>query len=129
MFVSIEERGIKKGEKKDEENIFFCCTDDMGELGFDPLGLTPSDPKEKYDLQTKELNNGRCAKCHISFSARTSPDDLIRSSPCALLVLCSLLCFHSYCKLAILWLLCMQSEYPLKYILIHALLAHQCYPS
>ena len=33
---------------------------DMGELGFDPLGLCPTDPKEKYDMQTKELNNGRC---------------------------------------------------------------------
>ena len=32
---------------------------DMGELGFDPLGLCPTDPKEKYDMQTKELNNGR----------------------------------------------------------------------
>ena len=34
---------------------------DMGEIGFDPLGLCPTDPKEKYDMQTKELNNGRCA--------------------------------------------------------------------
>ena len=32
----------------------------MGEIGFDPLGLCPTDPKEKYDMQTKELNNGRC---------------------------------------------------------------------
>ena len=32
---------------------------DMGELGFDPLGLCPTDPQEKYDMQTKELNNGR----------------------------------------------------------------------
>ena len=31
----------------------------MGEIGFDPLGLCPTDPKEKYDMQTKELNNGR----------------------------------------------------------------------
>lgn len=39
---------------------------DMGELGFDPLGLCPSDPKEKYDLQTKELNNGRLAMIAIA---------------------------------------------------------------
>ena len=32
---------------------------DMGELGFDPLGICPTDPQWKYDMQTKELNNGR----------------------------------------------------------------------
>jgi len=32
-----------------------------GDLGFDPLGLKPTDPKELRDMQTKELNNGRLA--------------------------------------------------------------------
>lgn len=32
-----------------------------GDLGFDPLGLKPKDPKELKDMQTKELNNGRLA--------------------------------------------------------------------
>merc|ERR1719160_1382566 len=32
-----------------------------GDLGFDPLGLKPKDPKEFKDMQTKELNNGRFA--------------------------------------------------------------------
>merc|ERR1711904_386046 len=32
-----------------------------GNLGFDPLGLRPTDPKELKDMQTKELNNGRLA--------------------------------------------------------------------
>jgi hypothetical protein len=32
-----------------------------GDLGFDPLNLKPSDPKEFKDMQTKELNNGRLA--------------------------------------------------------------------
>merc|ERR1719428_2565277 len=32
-----------------------------GDLGFDPLGLKPTDPKELKAMQTKELNNGRLA--------------------------------------------------------------------
>jgi hypothetical protein len=32
-----------------------------GDLGFDPLGLKPTDPKELKDMQNKELNNGRLA--------------------------------------------------------------------
>lgn len=30
-----------------------------GELGFDPLGLFPTDEAAAKELQTKELNNGR----------------------------------------------------------------------
>lgn len=32
-----------------------------GDIGFDPLGLKPSDPAEFAKMQTKELNNGRLA--------------------------------------------------------------------
>lgn len=51
------------------ENFYQLYEDDTyrpGDLGFDPLGLYPSDPKEQYDLQTKELNNGRLAMIAIA---------------------------------------------------------------
>merc|ERR1711881_385364 len=34
---------------------------EAGDLGFDPLGLKPTDPAELKELQTKELNNDRLA--------------------------------------------------------------------
>merc|ERR1711924_542459 len=32
-----------------------------GDLGFDPLGLKPTDPAEYYEMQTKDIQNGRLA--------------------------------------------------------------------
>merc|ERR1719191_1726500 len=37
-----------------------------GDLGFDPMGLKPTDPKELFEMQTKELNNGRLAMIAIA---------------------------------------------------------------
>jgi len=34
---------------------------ESGDLGFDPLGLKPTDPAELLAMQNKELNNGRLA--------------------------------------------------------------------
>jgi Chlorophyll A-B binding protein len=32
-----------------------------GDIGFDPLGLKPTEPAEMWIMQTKELQNGRLA--------------------------------------------------------------------
>lgn len=37
-----------------------------GDLGFDPFGLKPTNPKELKDTQTRELNNGRLAMIAIA---------------------------------------------------------------
>ena len=37
-----------------------------GDLGFDPMGLKPTDAKELAEMQTKELNNGRLAMIAIA---------------------------------------------------------------
>lgn len=38
----------------------------LGDLGFDPLGLKPTDPEGLKEMQTKELNNGRLAMIAIA---------------------------------------------------------------
>merc|ERR1739846_42694 len=37
-----------------------------GDVGFDPLGLKPSDPEEFADMQTRELQNGRLAMLGVA---------------------------------------------------------------
>ncbi|PNH03463.1 hypothetical protein TSOC_010477 [Tetrabaena socialis] len=37
-----------------------------GDLGFDPLGLKPTEPEALKEMQTKELNNGRLAMIAIA---------------------------------------------------------------
>ena len=32
-----------------------------GDIGYDPLGIKPTDPAEFAEMQTKEINNGRLA--------------------------------------------------------------------
>jgi hypothetical protein len=36
-----------------------------GDIGFDPLGLKPKDPKALKEIQTKEINNGRLAMLSV----------------------------------------------------------------
>lgn len=47
---------------------FFALREDYepGNLGFDPLNLLPSEPAARYEMQTKELNNGRLAMIAIA---------------------------------------------------------------
>lgn len=47
---------------------FYSLRDDYepGNLGFDPLGLLPDDPKEASDMKSKELNNGRLAMIAVA---------------------------------------------------------------
>ena len=45
----------------DEPVLFFA-----GNLGFDPLGLTPKDSKDFDLMRTKEINNGRLAMIGIA---------------------------------------------------------------
>jgi len=49
---------------------------DMGDLGFDPLGLKPTEPEALKELQTKELNNGRLAM--IAIAAFTAQELVVK---------------------------------------------------
>merc|ERR1711998_143444 len=45
-----------------KKNLFQLKEDHYpGDYGFDPLGLAPTDAADMYDMQTKELQNGRLA--------------------------------------------------------------------
>ena len=54
---------IEKNKDIEEKTWLSKLNDDYypGDIGFDPLGLKPSDPAEFAEMQTKELQNGRLA--------------------------------------------------------------------
>jgi hypothetical protein len=41
-----------------------------GQLGFDPLGLFPEDEEAQFEIQSKEINNGRLAMISIGAQPR-----------------------------------------------------------
>jgi len=48
-----------------------------GNLGFDPLGIKPEDPEEFFQMQTRELQNGRLAMLAAAgFLAQEAVDGL-----------------------------------------------------
>lgn len=49
-----------------------------GDIGFDPLGLKPSDPDAFFEMQTKELQNGRLAM--LAFAGEVA-QELVNSTP------------------------------------------------
>merc|ERR1719388_309125 len=50
-----------KDLKRWEETWTMKSDHQPGDLGFDPLGLKPTDPAKFKEMQTKEINNGRLA--------------------------------------------------------------------
>jgi len=56
------------GEGKEGDETLWTLREGYtpGDLGFDPLGLKPTDAKELMERQTRELNNGRLAMIAIA---------------------------------------------------------------
>jgi hypothetical protein len=54
------------GVYKDKDTFAISADRVPGDIGFDPLGLKPSDPEEFLAMQNKELNNGRLAMIAIA---------------------------------------------------------------
>jgi len=62
VLIAIPELGSWKSFKQLDSGDFEMESDRMpGDLGFDPLGLKPSQEKDLQALQNKEINNGRLA--------------------------------------------------------------------
>jgi len=63
---TFDEPGSTSKEVLKNEQWTIKLDHEPGNLGFDPLGLKPEDPKEFVEMQTKELNNGRLAMIAVA---------------------------------------------------------------
>lgn len=63
---TFDEPGSTSKEVLKNEQWTIKLDHEPGNLGFDPLGLKPTDPKEFIEMQTKELNNGRLAMIAVA---------------------------------------------------------------
>ncbi|CAL5223979.1 g6590 [Coccomyxa viridis] len=69
LFIGVcESYRVGLGWAEPRSTNFYSLRDDYepGNLGFDPFGLLPEDPKERKDMQSRELNNGRLAMIAIA---------------------------------------------------------------
>merc|ERR1712190_522354 len=60
-FTEVLSAGWFGAEKRTEEGNILAEGVEPGNIGFDPLGLLPSDPEELETIQNKEILNGRFA--------------------------------------------------------------------
>jgi hypothetical protein len=63
---TFDEPGSTAQEVVKKEGWTIKLDHEPGNLGFDPLGLKPTDPDEFVTMQTKELNNGRLAMIAVA---------------------------------------------------------------
>lgn len=88
-------RATREGNVRGALTVRTCAT---GDLGFDPLGLKPDDPKEFYELATKEVGYAATKGAEARAAHALVPPPVRRASsttgalPCSLLVR-KLLCY------------------------------------
>merc|ERR1712217_860974 len=63
---TFDEPGSTKKDVLKNEQWTIELDHEPGNLGFDPLGLKPTDPDELVKMQSKELNNGRLAMIAVA---------------------------------------------------------------
>ena len=71
LFIGVcESYRVGLGWAEPRSTNFYSLRDDYepGNLGFDPFGLLPEDPKERKDMQVGNCSSGMCQSVALSFS-------------------------------------------------------------